>query len=365
MSWLKDAVSSENTEDHVDHCAPGGESAGDVRSIDFLLWVSLVAIIFFYLTNWLFADAIADWPFLSRWSAAIRIFVDTIWWGIALGMVMVALLSKVPRDFVVAVVGRDAGLSGIIRATLGGVLLDLCSHGILMIAAKLYERGVSAGQVVAFLVASPWNSFSLTLLLVALIGLEWTLLFIALSLLIAIICGLIFNVCVDRGILPENPNRVSLPEGFRFWPQAIIGLRSISLNGPFMRSLVVDGLTSTRPVLRWILFGIVLAALVRASIDTGSFQTYFGPTIAGLGLTIVVATVLEICSEGSAPIGADLVTRAGAPGNGFAFLMTGVATDYTEIMVLKETTRSWRFALFLPLICVPQVLIVAVLLNLA
>ena len=35
-----------------------------------------------------------------------------------------------------------------------------------MVGAKLYERGASIGQVMAFLIASPWNSFSLTLTLV-------------------------------------------------------------------------------------------------------------------------------------------------------------------------------------------------------
>ena len=43
--------------------------------------------------------------------------------------------------------------------------------------------------------------------------------------------------------------------------------------------------------------------------------------------------------------------------------MTGVSTDYTEIMVLKETTGSLKLALFLPLLTVPQVLLVAWLLN--
>ena len=57
------------------------------------------------------------------------------------------------------------------------------------------------------------------------------------------------------------------------------------------------------------------------------------------------------------------ITRAGAPGNSFAFLMTGVATDYTEIMVIKDTTKSWKLALFLPLITVPQVLLIAWLIN--
>jgi hypothetical protein len=95
------------------------------------------------------------------------------------------------------------------------------------------------------------------------------------------------------------------------------------------------------------------------------FQTYFGATLAGLGMTLVIATILEICSEGSTPIAADLVTRAGAPGNGFAFLMTGVSTDYTEIMSLRDTTKSWKVALFLPLVTLPQVVLIAWIMNLA
>ncbi len=73
-----------------------------------------------------------------------------------------------------------------------------------MVGAKLYERGASTGQVIAFLVASPWNSFSLTLVLIALIGIKWTLAFIGLSLLIAIITGLIFDWLVGRGSLPSK-----------------------------------------------------------------------------------------------------------------------------------------------------------------
>ena len=83
----------------------------------------------------------------------------------------------------------------------------------------------------------------------------------------------------------------------------------------------------------------------------------------GLALTVLAATVIEVCSEGSTPIAADLLTRGQAPGNSFAFLMAGVATDYTEIMVLRETTKSWRIALLLPLVTLPQVIVVAVLLN--
>ena len=43
-----------------------------------------------------------------------------------------------------------------------------------------------------------------------------------------------------------------------------------------------------------------------------------------------------------------------------AFLMTGVSTDYTEILSLKETTKSWKIAFFLPLVTSPQIIIIAI-----
>jgi uncharacterized membrane protein YraQ (UPF0718 family) len=58
------------------------------------------------------------------------------------------------------------------------------------------------------------------------------------------------------------------------------------------------------------------------------------------------------------------MNRAAAPGNAFTFLMAGVATDYTEVMTLRDTTRSWKIALALPLVTVPQVIVIGLLLNL-
>ena len=41
----------------------------------------------------------------------------------------------------------------------------------------------------------------------------------------------------------------------------------------------------------------------------------------------------------------------------------GVATDYTELLSIKDTTKSWKIALFLPLVAVPQVMLVGFILN--
>lgn len=330
---------------------------------DFFFWGALIGVAVFLAFSFWMPAPLASQAWLVTMAETTQFMFFATWWGVVIGFVFVGMLSKIPRAFIMALFGEGGTFGGIMRATGAGVLLDLCSHGILMVGAKLYERGASAGQVIAFLLASPWNSFSLTLILIGLIGLKLTLLFIALSMVIAIITGYIFDRFVNKGILPANPNKEELPEGFLFWPEVKKGIKKTTFNYVLFKEMAISGIKDSRMVLKWLLFGVLLAGVLRAVFTPDMFQDYFGPTFVGLMLTIMLTTVLEVCSEGSAPIAADIVTRAGAPGNGFAFLMAGVATDYTEIMVIKETMKSWKLALFLPLISVPQVLLVSWLIN--
>ncbi len=285
------------------------------------------------------------------------------WWGLLIGIVAVAVIGRLPRELVAAVLGRGGSFSGLLRAVGAGVLLDLCNHGILMVGMGLYRRGASLGQTLAFLIASPWNSLSLTVILAALIGWKWVLLFILFSMLIGIVTGWLADRLVRAGALPANRNSVDLPDGYRVGPaiQGMLGSLKPGLRN--YRKLAVEGIAGSKMVLRWIFFGFVLTALIRAFVPDATLQQYFGPTIAGLFLTLLATSVIEVCSEGSSPIAADLLTRANAPGNAFVFLMAGAATDYTEIMALKETTRSWRATLALPLLTTPQVLLIGWLLQ--
>ncbi|WP_417450034.1 permease [Kordiimonas sp.] len=338
----------------------GGGCCPPKQKVDWLLWGSAALVAIGFALSFVPAPLPG---FVQTYADGVYELVTRMWWGVLIGLVMVGLLSKVPREFVLSVLGRGGSMTGLVRAVAAGVILDLCNHGILMVGAKLYERGASYGQVVAFLVASPWNSFSLTLVLVALIGLKWTIAFIVFSMAIALITGFVFDALERRGMIAPNPNSADLPQDFHFWREAKAGMASVRWDGAFLVDVAKRGVSESRMVLRWILFGIVLAVLVRAFMTGDMFADYFGPTLLGLLATIGAATIIEVCSEGSTPLAADLITRADAPGNSFAFLMTGVATDYTEIMVLKSVTGRWLNALLLPLITVPQVLVIAWFLN--
>lgn len=339
----------------------GSSGGGSKRKFDWLLWGSLVLVMAGYIGHWFMHDQLPAQA--AHFSHGVFELMNAMWWGLALGILAVGLLSWVPREWVAAVLGKPGSVSGILRAMSAGLILDLCNHGILLVAMKLYERGASYGQTLAFLIASPWNSLSLTLILVALIGLKWTLVFILLSGLIAVVTGLLCEALVRTGKIPPNPNHVELPEGFQLGKEIKARLRALRFDGGAVLGLLKSALGESTMILRWIFFGTVLAAAIRAFVPADAFGAWFGPTWAGVLLTLAAATVIEVCSEGSSPIAADLVTRAAAPGNGFAFLMAGAATDYTEIMALKETARSWKMAFILPLLSLPQVVVVAWALN--
>lgn len=348
-------------EKHTPHCGPAHDHARKRR--DWFLWIcaTLVgaSLILSIVTN----DLPYDW--LALFTASTQELIARMWIGVVFGMIFVGLLEAIPREIVTGLFGTQTGVGSILRATGAGFLLDLCSHGILMVAAKLYERGVRLGQVMAFLIASPWNSFSLTLILWGLIGFWWMLAFLGLSLVVAIISGLVFDALVARGVLPENPHKFETSSDIKVFPALLAFLKSRKPSWRGGLAVLKTGWRESRMILRWIFFGILLASAIRSFVPIDTFQTVFGPTLLGLGATLVLATIIEACSEGSTPIAADIFNRSQASGNAFAFLMAGAATDYTEIMVLREATKRWKIALFLPLVTLPQVIIIAILLNMA
>ncbi len=124
----------------------------------------------------------------------------------------------------------------------------------------------------------------------------------------------------------------------------------------------------TKMVMWWLVIGMLMASVARAYIPHHWFEQYMGPTILGLLVTLFFATIIEVCSEGSSPLAFEIYDRsvqAGAPafGNSFVFLMAGVATDYTEIGLIWHNIGR-KAALWIPIITVPQILILGFIFNL-
>ena len=297
-------------------------------------------------------------------SPAYREYLQKVGVPFLIGLALGGLVDHfVPKSYIVKLLsGPGTGVIG--RATVLGFLASTCSHGALALSIELYRKGASVPAVISFLLASPWASMALTFILLSLFG-PPALWFIGGALAIAWLTGLIFQRLSARGLIDRNPNTTAveslsikedIAERWRRYPWTADQLREDARG-------VLSGMVALgRMTMGWVQIGLGLSALLGAAMPQGAFTRFFGRSPLGLLATLGLAAVIEVCSEGTAPLAYELYRHTGALGNAFAFLMAGVVTDYTELALVWANIGR-RSALWMLAVALPMVLLAGMLLN--
>lgn len=304
-------------------------------------------------------------PVLEPFRHSVMDYLKMIWWAVALGLLAGGMIDHyVPDSYVSHVLARRRKRT-VLYSVLLGFLLSACSHGILALGMQLYKKGASTSSVVGFLMASPWANLPLTILLFGFFG-AGAFFIVGAALLVGMTTGLIYQVLEWKGWVEGPAVNPQIDENFSIMEDAkkrfVHAEWSIARFRKDARSILAGAVSLSNMVLWWILIGVIAAGLAGAYVPQTFMQEYLGPSLLGLFLTLVLATVIEVCSEGSAPMAFELYRQTGALGNSFTFLMAGVATDYTEIGLIWSNIGR-RAALWLPVVTVPQVLLLAWIAN--
>lgn len=282
-----------------------------------------------------------------------------------LGLLIGGLIDHfVPKEYIVTLLSGQRKRV-IARATALGFLASSCSHGCLALSLELYRKGASVPAVVSFLLASPWASMSLTLLLIGLFGLKAVVIIVG-ALGIAWTTGVIFQRLDRRGLIESNPNTAGVSMDVPIWHDLSDRVRAYPWT---LAQLTADArgvwrglIPLGRMVLGWVQLGLVLSAALGTLIPHEAFVRFLGPTVGGLLMTLLAAAVIEVCSEGTAPLAFELYRHTAAFGNAFTFLMGGVITDYTELGAVW-TTIGRRTVLWMLAVVLPMVVVIGVVLN--
>ena len=308
-------------------------------------------------------------PLLKPFFEAFIDYLALIWWAIILGLLIGGVIDYfIPREYIRKYLSRHQKRT-IIYSIIFGFLMSACSHGILAIAIELYKKGASTSSVISFLLASPWANLPITILLFGFFGVKATFIVIS-ALIISIITGLIYQVLERKGMVECNSCKMGedIPVLTDFSIRKDIRRRwkeyhfTMKNNINAMKGTLQGSWSLTRMILWWLIVGMIMASFARAYIPQHLFVEYMGPTFLGLAITLFFATIIEVCSEGSSPLAFEIFNQTGAFGNSFTFLMAGVATDYTEIGLIWHNIGK-RAALWLPIITVPQILLLGYLFN--
>ena len=200
-----------------------------------------------------------------------------------------------------------------------GLPLPICSCGVLPLYQSLTRAGAPGAAAIAFLVATPELGLDAVLLSLPLLGTELTLARVGAAILAA------FSVALFVGPMCASPTAASTTSSAQDKTPLLQRLWS------GVRYGYVEMFDKLLP---WILFGLLIAAILSPLLPLKTFSTL--PAIWQVPLFALLGMPAYVCASGTTPLVAILLVKGLSPGAAIAFLLTGPATNATTFGVLQE-----------------------------
>jgi len=226
--------------------------------------------------------------------------------------------------------------TSVIKASLLGIPLPLCSCGVIPAAIGLRKQGAGRGASAAFLVSTPESG-------VDSIAITWALLDPVMTIVrpvAAFITGALTGMLINW--LPEERTELEAEPAACGCQDSCCGTTSRAA-APSLAKRMYEGVSYAfgellQDIGRWFLLGILIAGLLTTLVPDGFFALLFENKAMSLVLMLLVGIPLYMCASASTPIAAALVLKGLSPGAALVFLLAGPATNAATLTVVA---RFW------------------------
>ena len=230
-------------------------------------------------------------------------------------------------------------LSSLVKATISGMLLPICSCGVVPLALSLYYSGAYLGPTLAFLVATPIINPAAVLLALALLGPKLTVIYVITGFMLPMIIGVIGNKLGKNELV--SPMAVAMAEAMKNAPAGAETGDFAAVKTPWPNKIYSGLDWAVRSlglqVSRYVLVGILFAAFLLTIIPVAFIQDYLSsPALISLFGIVILGTVMYVCAVGHIPFIAAIVAAGAAPGVAITFLLSGVATNLPELFSIYK-----------------------------
>ena len=265
---------------------------------------------------------------------------------IVAGLLHVFIPTKMMRRFL------GTGRFGpVIRASIIGLPLPLCSCGVLPAAIGLRRQGASKGATVSFLISTPETS-------VDSIAISFALLDPIMAIfrpVAAFITALVSGVACDRIVSGEEEERKEEVES-----HACCEIHGKQGEGT-LRARLTHGarfafVEMMEDLGKWLLIGIAIAAVISAAVPKDTLEHIPGGRPVAMLAMLVVGVPLYMCSTSSTPLAASLILAGVSPGAVLVLLLAGPATNSAGIIMIARELGKKAAAVYLSSVAVVSIL---------
>ena len=249
-----------------------------------------------------------------------------------LGMVISGILHIfLGKDFISRHLGKG-NIYSIIKATLLGIPLPVCSCGVIPIAASLRKDGAHKSSVLSFLVSTPTTGIDSFLATYSLLG----PLFAIFRPIGALVSGITLGV-LDFFFEGKSEKLKEMPRHAHKKISHAFKLRE------FSRFTFVE---IPNDIGKWLLLGTILGGAISAFVPQELFTKYLVFPLDFL-VVLIVAVPLYVCATGSIPVAASLIYKGFSPGAALVFLIAGPATNAISMSFVYARLGKKSFYLYL------------------
>ena len=217
------------------------------------------------------------------------------------------------------------GIRPLLKASVLGVPLPLCSCGVIPVSMSLHKHGAGKGPTIAFLLSTPQTGVDSIFATLSLLGPVFAIFRPVAALITGLVGGSLVQLldpsppqtpdekCTEQCCKPAKPAK-----------KVLSGLKYAFVTLP-------------RDIAKPMLLGLVIAALISALVPGNFFADKLGAGLFAMVVMMFLGIPVYVCATASIPVAAALMLKGLTPGAALVFLMTGPATNAASFVTIWKT----------------------------
>jgi uncharacterized membrane protein YraQ (UPF0718 family) len=221
-------------------------------------------------------------------------------------------------------------ISTLVKSTVSGMLLPICSCGVIPLGLGLYYSDAYLGPVLAFMTATPIINPAAVLLAYGFLGPQIATIYLVTGFVVPVLIGMVGNKLAGSEIHAPGFEGPVKPVEFEPGEQvSLVQKLKTGLHWGFFDMGV--------SVSKYVCIGMLLAGLIIVLVPPALIQQYLGnPGLISVAGIALLGAIMYVCAVGHIPFIAALIASGAAPGLAITFLMTGAATNLPELISMYK-----------------------------
>jgi hypothetical protein len=279
---------------------------------------------------------------------------------ILFGLLFAGVLHElVPESLVTKYLGKD-NIWSVIKSTVFGIPLPVCSCGVIPLATSIKKSGASKGATLSFLISTPITGVDSIMATYGIFGWIFTIYRAVTSMIIAMVAGILTNI-FDKEEPKKSPSLFSTQKPILKSADSCCSSTSCcsttAKKDNFIKRVFGYAFgTLLKDIAKPLLWGLILGALITVLIPKNLSDILIEYSWLSYIIVIIIAVPMYVCATASLPIAGGLMLAGVSAGASFVFLSAGPATNTVTIGVVKKMLGTRSLYIYLGTIVVGSIL---------